>query len=431
VNIQKWRDKLSRHGAFAKNSFFLFFGSLIANVLNYAYHLVVGRQVSIEVYGEAESLISLIMIISVPAMTLGMVATKYAAACKADANHTGSREIWLYLNKKVLKFGVPIFLFMVLLTPLIGRYLNIESHLALIAIWVTMYISFFNAINQGLLSGWQKFKKVSLSNVLSTATKFFSGIILVGIGFALGGIVGSIVLSTVMMYVVTLIALHINIIRKRGESDTHPETKVNFGSLKRYILPVFVGNLAITILGNADMILAKHNLDDIGAGQYGALTVVSKIIFFATGVIASVLFSMSAEHSHKGESSRHILKTALFLVSLASLVATGIYFAYPTLILSILFGGKYGDAAPYLGWFAVAVSLYSFSNIIFQYLLSIHKTKIVYSLLTIALIMVLCIDVFGAKISTIISIVIIAQVVAIALGIYYLFTDRKMKNIRT
>lgn len=414
------QKKMSVHGTLAKNSLFLFAGSLVANFLNYAYHLVIGRQVSAEVYGEAESLISLIAIISVPAMTLGMVATKYAATCKADSDAGGSRQIWLYLNAKVFRYGVPIFLLMVVLTPVVGDYLNIDHRVALIAIWVSMYISFFNAINHGLLSGWQKFNQVSLANVVSTGIKFLSGIALVGLGFALGGIVGSIVLATIATYLVTFFALRINIIQKSPVIGAAIDTNVDFSALRRYVLPVFIGTLAITILGNADMILAKHSLDDYSAGQYGALTIVSKIIFFATGVIASVLFSMSAESEHKGESSRHILKAALGLVALASTIATAIYFVYPVAILSLLFGDRYQDAAPYLGWFAVAVALYSFANVIFQYLLSIHRTRFVYTLLAIAFLMILSITLFGRDIRSIIMIVIVMQAAAIVVSSAFL-----------
>ena len=57
-----------------------------------------------------------------------------------------------------------------------------------------------------------------------------------------------------------------------------------FHRFKSYVFPAFAGMLAINLLGNIDMILAKHNLDSVLAGGYGALNVISKIIFFVTGV---------------------------------------------------------------------------------------------------------------------------------------------------
>ena len=230
-----------------------------------------------------------------------------------------------------------------------------------------------------------------------------------------------------MSYVATIFFLKFINSKKEEYGKLDCDNLVDFKSLKKFILPVFVGNLAIAILSNADMVLAKHNLDALSAGQYGALTIVSKIIFFGTGVLASVLFAMSAENSHKGDSSLHILKTALALVLVASGGATIIYFLYPTLILSLLFGDKYASSSQFLGWLAISVSLFSLANVIFQYLLSRHKTKISYVLLTISIFMSLLIGIFGKTIGTIIPIVIVFQAVSVGIGVYFLLKLRKKK----
>lgn len=428
--IFSWFQKnFSSQKAFAKNSLILFFGTMIVGVFNYVFHLVVGRIVSVEVYGEAESLISLIAIISVPAMTLNMVATKYVAACKAEDDKRKSLEILSYLNRKVLKYGTPIFLLVIIATPIVGKFLNIQNNFALILVWLLMLLSFFSSINSGVLSGWQKFKEVSLSSVLGATGKLFFGFILVKIGYGINGIVGSFVLGSVAAYSVSIVTLKFIILKKEKDNIVDRCISViDLKSIKRYIMPVFIGNLAITILGNADMVLAKHNLDALNAGQYGALTVVSKVIFFVTGIISSVLFSMSAENSHKGKSSRYILVTALAIVLGASLFATLIYFVYPAFILHILFGDKYQNVAGYLGWFAIATTLFSLLNVIFQYLLSIHKTKIAYALFAISIFMIGGIFLFGKTISAILIAIIISQLVAIIAGIYLLLENKVAKT---
>ncbi|HWQ60584.1 MAG TPA: oligosaccharide flippase family protein [Candidatus Fimivivens sp.] len=414
---------------FAKNSAILFSGNLLVNVMNYVYHLVIGRQVSVSVYGEAESLISLITIVSVPAATLTMVAAKYAAACKADGNTAGSHEILSYLNRKVLKYGLPIFIMTVLLTPMIGSYLNVSNRFALVLIWISMYVSFFGAVNGGLLSGWQKFAESSIASVLSSVVKLVSGVALVAAGLALGGIVGSLLFSSVAGYALTSWYLRSTVARKSAVHDERFRKAVDFASLRRYVMPAFFGNLAITVLGNADMILAKHNLTEFAAGQYGALTVVSKVIYFGTGVIAGVLFSMSAEKNHKGESSRHILGIGLATVAAASLVATLLYFLFPTTILGILFGNKYADAAPYLGWFAVVVSLYSLSNVIFQYLLSLHRTRVAYAFLAVTVVSIAAFELYGKSISSMLAINIAAQAAAIIVGALFLVGNRLRRTV--
>ena len=413
------------------NSLVLFSGTMLANVLNYFFHLAVGRMVSVEVYGEVESLISLVNIISVPAMTLAMVATKFSACSKADCNPGESHEVWKYLNRKILKFGIPLFLLAVLATPYVADFMKIESWTPFVFIWIMMFLSFFAAVNSGILTGWQKFKDISLTGVWGAIVKLAAVIILVKAGFALNGAIGSFFLGVLASYIASIVMLRFIISAKETGAEDDVEKKFDFDSLKKYVLPAFLATLVINILGNVDMLLAKHNLDAVAAGQYGALTIVSKIIFYATGVIATVLFSMSAEDSHKNNDSLRIFRNASYLMLSLSAVATLIYFVFPELVLSILFGSKYSDVAGYLGWFAILVTLYSFANLEIQYLLSINsKADASYWMLAISLAAVVSLMFFGTNIYAILGIMIAAQILAIFIGLRYIFKSRKFTPVK-
>lgn len=417
--IQRIKDNV-----FAMNSLILFSGSMFANVLNYLFHLFIGRMVSVEIYGEIESLVSLIGIVSVPAMTLGMVATKYAACSKADCNAGESKEIWKYLNKKIFKYGLPLFVLALIVTPYVREFMNIESNLPVIFIWIMMFLSFFASINNGILSGWQKFKDTSWVGIWGSMVKLIGAVILIKLGFALNGAIGSFLLGGIASYIASVLMLKF-IIRAENKKEGNLEKKFDTAELKRYILPAFAATLAITILGNVDMVIAKHNLDAMMAGQYGALTIVSKIIFFATGVIGAVLFSMSAEDSHKKNNPMLIFRNASYLMLFVSISAMIIYFVFPELVLSILFGNKYAAVAGYLGWFAILVTLYSFVNLIMQYLMSIHQTSNTYIMLAIAILATVLAMFIGSSISAILWIMVIAQIAAILTGFYFIFNSRE------
>jgi len=101
-------------------------------------------------------------------------------------------------------------------------------------------------------------------------------------------------------------------------------------------------------------------------------------------------------------------------------VATIIFFIAPSFILSLLFGDKYIGAASYLGWFALMVSIFSVNNLIFQYLLSLQKTRFIYSLLAVAIIGGGAILLFGKSIADILMLMIGAQIISVIIGIVYL-----------
>ena len=96
------------------------------------------------------------------------------------------------------------------------------------------------------------------------------------------------------------------------------------------------------------------------------------------------------------------------------------YFSFPQFVLGMLFGSKYSDVAHLLGWFSILVVLFSFANLFLQYFLSIHKTKIVYGFLAIAVLEVLTLLFVGKSISAILAVVTISQALAVAASLFFL-----------
>src|SRR3989344_726034 len=191
---------LVKSNTFLRNSIVLFIGTMIANVLNYAFHLIIGRMVTPEEYGEIESLISLLAIISVPAATLTLVATKYAANMKAIQSKAGVRALSLYLNRKIILYGTPLFLLALFLVPLVKDFLNIEASLPLILLFWVMFLSFLSAVTAGILTGWQRFLDLNISSVLSTILKLVVAFLFVWWGFGGSGGGGRYAISILLGY---------------------------------------------------------------------------------------------------------------------------------------------------------------------------------------------------------------------------------------
>ena len=409
-----------KNNPFLKNSAILFTGTMTVNVLNYVFHLLLGRMSSVALYGEIESLISLSHIIAIPATTLGMIVIKYSAHTKAEDNPYGSRIIFKAFNQKIITFGIPLFLLALSVTPLVRSFLKIDEYWPIILVWVAMFLGFFTSISNGILTGWQKFKESSGAAVIGTLVKIIVGVGLLKLGLGASGVMSGFVFSALFIYILTVCFL-----RFTKTKNKNSENKIDFLAMKKYLLPALMGIVSISILSNVDMVLAKNKLDAISSGQYGALTVASKAIFFATGVLASVLFSMSAEENHRKGDSLRQLRNAFLLTLLATAGATVFYFVFPKFVLWVFFGKKYLDVAHYLGWFAIMVSLFSFAHLFIQYLLSIHRTKAAISFLIISLIEIVAILIFANSIYTIISVVIATQVLAILAGIYFIFYHKE------
>lgn len=75
------------NSSFFSSSSIIFAGSFAVNVLNYVFTLVMSRLLGVEEFGEVTALISLLLIISVPATTLTMLMAREAAGA-TQTGHT-------------------------------------------------------------------------------------------------------------------------------------------------------------------------------------------------------------------------------------------------------------------------------------------------------------------------------------------------------
>lgn len=408
---------LFQENIFVRNSIVLFSGTMVVSVLNYIFHLVVGRMVTPSAYGEIESLISLLAIISVPASTLTLIATKYAAGMKAAGNFQGTLSLSKYLTTKVFLYGTPFFLVVLFFTPLVKNFLNIENSLPILLLWGVIFFSFLSAATSGILTGWQKFANMNFVGILSIVLKLLSVLLLLRLGFAVSGVIGSYVLSTLFIYLMNLFLL------KRffqGNSSGEEETTtLSFSALKGYIIPAFYGTLSVAILGNADMIFAKHHLDAAVSGGYGALSIAAKTIFFVTGVLTTVLFAMSAEENSHGKKDSQTFRLAVWATLLVVFGSVVFFSLFPEFVVSVLFGSKYLSVSHSLGWFALAAGIYSLANLFLQYLLSLHETKITLFFLALSGLEIAVLFFFGETFYAIIGITIVTQALAALLGLWF------------
>ncbi len=429
----RWIFTLFQDNIFLRNSAVLFSGTMVMNVLNYAFHFSLGRIVDAETYGAVQSLIALLAIISVPAAALGMVATKYGAIAKAREDYFFGKDLFSFLNTRIIKYGWPILIGGFLLTPFIQSFLRIDDWLAVSLVWMLAALTFFSSASIGLLSGWQRFGAVNRANVIGAGVKLVLGIFLAWLGFGLDGIIFGIVLAGAIGYFISVRNLRFLKNHQSPLSQTSSEKAkepFSFSSVRSYVATAFLGTLGLVMLGNVDMVLAKHSLSPEIAGAYSALMVVAKVIFFATGVMAAVLFAMSSESVERekdGPQSFSVFWGALALTVLAVTIAITVYFLVPEFVMSIFFGDKYLEFAPLLGWFGLAAGLYAVVNLILQQLLSMQVTLAAQWLLGIAILEAIGIFFWGSSVISIIMVVIGAQVIALLSGLVFVARACKIK----
>jgi len=359
---------------FLSNSFVFFTGGFLVSLGGYFFHFLMVRMLSVESYGEIQSLLAISVIFGIPMAALSTVLVKYTAHFKAKGENSKLYSLFsLFTNRMLLAifiFSVVFFAF----SGFIADFLKLNSVWPVIILGLTFIPTFLSLVNRAIIQGLEKFTSASFIGLAEMVVKILLAFILVKIGWAVNGAIGAIALAGLAGYFFTFLPLKFLFNEEKKKEPI--ETK----EIIKYLPPVFFALLFSALFYNIDIVLVKHFLPAYLAGQYGALALIGHIVFFITGPIVAVMFPMaSAAHANNANPSK-ILKKTIVLAGLIGLVVLLVYFLLPELVIKILVGSKFLPLAGLLGWFGIAMFVYSLVMIFSQYFLSIHKTRVFYFL---------------------------------------------------
>jgi len=395
-------------------------GTGIAGVGNYLYHLLMGRMLGPTDYGILASLISLSYLLSIPTATLNLVLVKFVSAFKGKKDFNAIRGLFKVSAQKILPFVLVFLLIFLILTPFIISFLHLNSSLPFILVLLAFFISVFLTINRAFLQGLLRFGYFSFSSILEIFLKLSVAIPLVIWGFKVNGALFGFLVGGIFGYLFTLIPLRW-LFEKKNQ-----KLKMGKKKILSFTLPVFFSTLAFTSLYTSDVVLVRHFLPGQESGFYAALALLGKIIFFATSPIVAVSFPLISERHASGDKYRHLLWTSLGLVGGICFLAMTVYFLFPSFLIKILYGSQYLPAVPFLGIFAVFLSLYSLSFLFVNFFLSIGRVKTVILPVVAGIFQIIFICFFHQNLRQIIFIsVALAALLLVSLLLYCLQTIKK------
>lgn len=393
-NILKNLWEKTRADAFFMSSAVLFVGSIFVGAANYLYQFLMARMLPVAAYGELQSLLALLSIITVFSSAISLVVTKYTAEFTTQNNFNKIYSLLVLFSKKIFVITGFSYLIFVLLSGHIANFLNLSAVIPVILLGVSFVFGFSNSVTWGILRGMQKFKEFSWLSLIHAILKIIFSFIFVKLGFEVNGAVGALVLSSVLGYFVCFYPIRF-LFKQKMES-------IEGKKIFQYSFPVFFTLLSSTLLWSIDIIMVKHFFSAQVAGEYAALAMIGRIIFFVTGPISSVMFPMAADAHAASQFPAKVLKKAIVLVSaIGGAIVLG-YFLFPDFVIRILVGEKFLGIRPYLGWYALAMFLYSLVSLFSNYFLSIGEVKSAYIVVVAAIFQMFCLLFFHESMSQII-----------------------------
>lgn len=410
------------HSALIKGSLVVFIGAMIANFGMYLFHVLTGRLLGPVDYGLLVSLISLTYFLGLPVGILALVLVRFVSRERdKEKVATFVKEFF----QKAAIGGAVILMFFLLLFPLLRNLVKVDSFWLYLGIGVFSYLGLFVAVFTSSLQGLLKFDQLSFLGIFNSWSKLVIVLLLVFLGFKVGGAILGMVIGTLLTVVLGYVFVSRCLVFK---SDSKVNLKSAFESIGSYSLAVFLNNVSLTSLYTVDIILARFFLSPLQAGYYAALSSLGKIIFFASSPIASVMFPLVSSKESQGQAYGKTLLASFTLVFIISFGITCLYFFFPELMVSLLYGKQYLEAGQNLGIFAVFISLYSLSSLLLNFFLSISKTRIVVFPAVMAIVQIIAICIYHTSLNQIILVNLsVSTILFVGLLLYFL---KHLENIR-
>jgi len=346
----------------------LFIASMVTNISNYAFQVVMARLLTPVEYGLMNALLSLLAVMAVPVSTLLMVVTRKTSEFKARNDLAGISGLYRLINTRVLVSGLIGFTVFILCAPSIRDYLHAPSLIPIVALGVLIFTTLAYPINMAVLQGVQDYKWMGINQGLGGPAKFLFAVLFVLTGFSVNGVMIGMIATSLLLWGVSYYPIR-NFVMNRNQQAAIIN-RISFSE----VLPIFLAVFAFAVLTQADIVLVRRYFTAHDAGIYASAAILGKAVMYIPGAIVLAMFPMVSEKYALNQSSRHLLAKALAFTLLLSGLGTVLFYFFPGWIMDILYGTRYIEAHPVLKYYGIAMLPMGLLMVLMNYLIAREKS---------------------------------------------------------
>ncbi|OGC57554.1 hypothetical protein A3H26_03265 [candidate division WWE3 bacterium RIFCSPLOWO2_12_FULL_36_10] len=392
-------------------------GLLIGAILSYALQYVMGngKLITLSEYGLFTALLSLSNILTIPYIAFGKSIVMLTSELKAEEKFDILTNLFWKFNLILFFIGILVFILLVFLRSYISVFLNISNSNMIIYFASFIALSLAGLLPAAYLQGLLRFKAFSFFTILSAALRLLFPVILVFLGFGIGGAYLGMGISAVVSFIASLFLLKKNFVAYKKQDLRSYYSK--FYSIGFASLLISAG---LILLNNLDVVLVKHYFSEVDTGIYSALVTVGKVLLFGTATVGIVMFPIISGLYTKGEDYSKKFNT-LFIIQIVLVVfGTAFFYFFPSFITNLLFK-NFTASIIYLPRFSIFMGLYVLVEFMILFLLAINKLKVYILLICATFIQSFLIVLFHRNIFQIINVNIIVSLVLFLLILLYHF----------
>lgn len=359
--------------SFEKNSMLLFVLMMSANVCNYLFQIIMGNLMEVEQYAQANTVVSLVGVLSIPTTIITMLSARYIALNASNEESGCIRSVITLMLKFAMGVGLVLTAVILILLNKITSLFALESRCYVIGALVITAANLCYSITSGTLQGLKKFFQYGMQSILIAIGKLIFSIVLVMIGWKVYGIIVAILIGTLFAIVYGMYYMKKYVWKKKEWVTEHG---IDLKEFMHYSISTIVAQGCVIALTNGDILLVKAYFNNTEAGLYSSASVIGKIAMYVSTAIVATLFPMVVEKHLKGESTENLFRKAMLYGGGMAVACAAGMLLFGRLVIGILFGERYLEAIGILPAVCIYVVALTFITVMMNYLLAIDRVKV-------------------------------------------------------
>lgn len=392
-------------------------GTFIGNIMQYIFNILMLSLLSKPDYGLLITLTSIINLLAILQGALSSIFAKFAAQYEARKDATGLNNLISGGKRFVLEFALSILVVLFMALQPLAKFLHITDIRLMLLAYFAICIAILFSLPMGILQGRMKFYFVSFLYGFGPLSKIFLGVLFISLGFRVFGVMVGVFLSFLIPLVISSIVIFKEHKKEYRKKDSE---KLLFNEFRKYSLKFFIATISIAVISSGDVILVRHFFNPVVSGEYAALSLIGKAIFWLSAPIYFVFFPLISYKREKKESVLGTLVLAGIVIAAISGAVSLVYFFVPHLVLLVFAATKYKNLSGYLGIFSLYIFIFSIAYLLNNFFLSIGKTSVYKIDLAVATLFIILVFLFHRSVPEIIGVLFfVSFLLLVSLLIYY------------
>jgi O-antigen/teichoic acid export membrane protein len=393
--------------------------TLAVGLMGVAFQSLVSHRLRPANYGEVFAVLTLITFVALPSNAFTLLMSRETSRDRADDAHLRSTALLRGGSRALLLIGLALAAAFAVASPLISVFFDLPVPLLLAA---AAGIPFALALPLllGEFQGQQRFVSFSVLAMGQAALRLLGALVL-GLTYGPLGVVAGVSLASALIYLAAWWMLR----RKLSLKPSFPWLR----PAAAYLALIVPSTLALGLLLSCDVLVVKHFFPSRQAGEYSAVAALGRGIFWGAMGVAGVLFSKVVFRERQGRSGLPLIGAALGLVAVGGLGGLALLSAGSRWLLTAFSGTAYAEAAVYVPWYALGMTLLGGAAVLIATQQSRGKPGFLAVLLPFSLLEPLLLVVFHRDLMQVVQVFDIAMALLLAaLAVQFLVQQRVARS---